>query len=209
MVVSPATGGVPITLPTSGNFNVGAFTFSSTLDRLDSINFPRHGYYARGNVYASTDVLGADERYTRWDALLSAPITWGAHTVELMLAAGGKIGSDEVPVYDQFELGGFLNLSGLSRAQLRSDEFYFGRLIYRSKVAKVPLFEGIHVGASLEAARLQPLIPIWRGELISGDLKVMAGSLFVGIDSPLGPLFIGFGYANRDNKAVYLFLGRP
>ena len=209
VVVSPATGGVPITLPTSGNFNVGAFTFSSTLDRLDSINFPRHGYYARGNVYASTDVLGADERYTRWDALLSAPITWGAHTVELMLAAGGKIGSDEVPVYDQFELGGFLNLSGLSRAQLRSDKFYFGRLIYRSKVAKVPLFEGIHVGASLEAARLQPLIPIWRGELISGDLKVMAGSLFVGIDSPLGPLFIGFGYANRDNKAVYLFLGRP
>ena len=209
VVISPVTGGVPTTLPTSGSFNVGAFTFSSTLDRLDSINFPRHGYYARGNVYASSDVLGADERYTRWDALLSAPLTWGAHTVELTLAAGGKVGSDEVPVYDQFELGGFLNLSGLSRAQLRSDEFYFGRLIYRSKVAKVPLFEGIHVGASLEAARLQPLIPIWRGELVSGGLSVMAGSVFVGIDSPLGPLFIGFGYANRDNKAVYLFLGRP
>jgi NTE family protein len=209
VVISPATGGVPFTLPTSGDFKVGAFTFAATVDRLDSINFPRHGYYAHGNVYASSDVLGADERYTRWDALLSAPLTWGAHTLEATLAAGGKVGSDAVPLYDQFELGGFLNLSGLSRAQLRSDEYYFGRLIYRSKVAKVPLFEGIHVGASLEAAHLQPVIPIWRGELVSGGLSVMAGSVFVGIDSPLGPLFIGFGYANRDNKAVYLFLGRP
>ena len=62
--------------------NFGAFTFSATLDRLDSINFPRHGYYARANVYASTDLLGADETYTRWDALVSAPFTWGSHTVE-------------------------------------------------------------------------------------------------------------------------------
>ena len=209
VVVLPGTGGVPVTLPTTGSFDVGAFTFSAKLDRLDSINFPRHGYYARGNVYASTDLLGADERYTRWDALLSAPVTWGAHTVEALVAAGGKVGSDEVPVYDQFELGGFLNLSGLSRAQLRSDRFYFGRLIYRSKVANLPLFEGIHVGASLEAARLRPLIPIWRGSVVSGDLTVKAGSVFLGVDSPLGPLFIGFGYANRDNMAVYLFLGRP
>ena len=58
VVVLPGTGGVPVTLPTTGSFDVGAFTFSAKLDRLDSINFPRHGYYARGNVYASTDLLG-------------------------------------------------------------------------------------------------------------------------------------------------------
>jgi NTE family protein len=76
-------------------------------------------------------------------------------------------------------------------------------------VADIPLFGGVQVGASLEAARLRPLVPIWRGEIVSGDLTVMAGSVFVGVDSPLGPLFLGFGYANRDNKAVYLFLGLP
>ena len=198
-----------VALPVDDTFQVGAFTFSATLDRLDSINFPRHGYYARANVYASTALLGADETYTRWDALVSAPITWGSHTVEGLLAAGGKIGGDPIPGYDQFPLGGFLNLSGLSRAQLRSDRFYFGRLIYRSKVGNLPLFEGIHVGGSLEAANLQPLVPLWRGSLVTGDLTVKAASVFLGIDSPLGALFLGFGYANRDNKAVYLFLGRP
>ena len=101
-----------------------------------------------------------------------------------------------------------MNLSGLSRGQLRSDRFLFGRLIYRSKIANAP-FEGVNVGVSLEAARLQPLIPIWRGKQVNGDLTVGAGSLFVGVDSPLGPLYVGFGYANRDNIAVYLYLGRP
>jgi NTE family protein len=201
--------GTAFTTPGTGSFDVGAFIFSAKLDRLDSITFPRHGYYARANIYSSSDLLGADERYTRWQAVLSAPVTFGRHTVEALVAGGGKIGSDEVPVYEQFGLGGFLNLSGLQREQLRSDRFAFGRLIYRGRVADIPLFGGVQAGASVEVARLRPVVPIWRGEIVSGDLTVMAGSLFVGVDSPLGPLFLGFGYANRDNMAVYLFLGLP
>ena len=196
-------------LPSSGRLNVGAFTFSATLDRLDSISFPRHGYYARANVYESSALLGAEETYTRWNAVLSAPVTIGRHTIEGLIAGGDRIGNKEVPIYDQFELGGFLNLSGLSRAQLRSDRFVFGRLIYRSQVANLPVVEDVHVGVSLEGARLNPVIPIWRGKIVSGDLSVFASSVFMGIDSPLGPLYLGFGYANSDNKAVYLFLGRP
>ena len=208
LVVLPGDGEV-LSLPNSGRLDVGAFTFSATLDRLDSISFPRHGYYARANLYDSSSLLGAEETYTRWNAVLSAPVTIGRHTIEGLIAGGNRIGSNEVPIYDQFELGGFLNLSGLSRAQLRSDRFVFGRLVYRSQVAKIPVVEDVHVGLSIEGARLNPVIPIWRGKIVSGDINVYAGSVFVGIDSPLGPLYLGFGYANSDNKAVYLFLGRP
>jgi NTE family protein len=210
VIVLPGSG-TAFTSPSTGSFNVGAFTFSAILDRLDSITFPRHGYYARANIYASSGVLGADETYTRWDALLSAPVTFGRHTVEALVAGGGKIGSQPIPVYDQFALGGFLNLSGLQREQLRSDRYAFGRLIYRVRLAEMPLLGsgGVQVGASLEAARLRPLVPIWKGAIVSGDLTVTAGSVFVGVDSPLGPLFLGFGYANRENMAVYLFLGLP
>jgi len=52
-------------------------------------------------------------------------------------------------------------------------------------------------------------VPVWEGERVDGYLNVTAGSLYFGLDSPLGPLYVGFGYANRDNKAIYLFLGRP
>ncbi|HKO68188.1 MAG TPA: patatin-like phospholipase family protein [Burkholderiaceae bacterium] len=208
VVVLPANQQA-ITLPTNGKFNVGAFTLNAKLDRLDSINFPREGYYAHANVYESTALLGADETYTRWNAVISAPVTFGSHTFEGLISGGDRFGNGEVPIYDQFELGGFLNLSGLSRAQLRSDRFIFGRLIYRSRIANFPIVEDVHAGVSLEGARLNPVIPVWRGRVVTGDLNVFAGSIFVGIDSPLGPLFLGFGYANSDNKAVYLFLGRP
>ena len=53
------------------------------------------------------------------------------------------------------------------------------------------------------------MIPVWRGEIVDGKVTIPAGSLYVGIDSPLGPLYLGFGYSSRDNSAVYLYLGRP
>jgi NTE family protein len=209
VVVVPVGDQQFVTLPPEGSTNIGAFTFAGVLDRLDSINFPRYGYYARGDIYTSTELLGADEPYTRWAALASVPFTWGPHTVDATISGGGKIGADAIPPYDQFPLGGFLRLSGLSPQQLRTDSFVFGRLTYRGRVANLPLFEGIYVGASLEASRLKPLVPIWRGSVVPGYLTVTAGSVFLGIDSPLGALYLAFGYSNSDNKAVYLFLGRP
>ena len=67
----------------------------------------------------------------------------------------------------------------------------------------------MYFGASLEAARARPVIPVWQGELVDGKVTVPAGSVYLGVDSPLGPLYLGFGYSSRDNSAVYLFLGRP
>jgi NTE family protein len=126
-----------------------------------------------------------------------------------LVTSGGKIGSNDIAAYDLFNLGGFLYLSGLQRQQLKTEEFVFGRLVYRTKLADIPFFEGIYVGASAEVARLKPVIPIWQGEPVDGYLTVPAGAVYLGIDSPLGPLYVGLGYANRDNRAIYLFLGRP
>jgi NTE family protein len=50
---------------------------------------------------------------------------------------------------------------------------------------------------------------VWNGNQAGSRLTVPAGALYVGIDSPLGPLYLGYGFANADNHAVYLFVGRP
>ena len=195
--------------PSSAHKSIGALNAQLTLDRLDSLNFTHTGYRVSGQLYSSLNALGADDEYSYWRALLSGAQTWGRHTIEALVSGGGKLGGDDIPVYDQFSLGGFLYLSGLQRQQQKTQEYVFGRLVYRTKMADIPLFEGIYVGASIEAARLKPLIPIWEGERVDGYLTVPAGSVYLGIDSPLGPLYVGFGYANRDNRAIYLFLGRP
>jgi NTE family protein len=201
------SGGV--LLPATGATSIGRFSTEIKLDQMEGINFPTRGYSAFAGAYASTDILGADDEYNFWNGELTAAASIGKHTFEAHVAAGGPIGSSPIPAYDQQGLGGFLKLSGLSLDQLRSDRYAFGRLIYRTKLADIPMFEGVYVGGSLEAAKLRPLIPVWEGKPVEGQLLVKAGSLFLGVDSPLGPVYVGFGYANRDNKAVYLFLGRP
>jgi NTE family protein len=195
--------------PASGHATLGAVNAQLTLDRLDSLNFTHKGYRLYGQLYSSLSALGADDVYSYWRGLMNGAQTWGRHTLEALVTGGGKIGANEIPAYDLFSLGGFLYLSGLQRQQLKTEEFVFGRLVYRTKLADIPFFEGIYVGASLEAAHLKPVIPVWQGERVDGYLNVAAGSVYLGVDSPLGPLYVGFGYANRDNRAIYLFLGRP
>ena len=127
------------------------------------------------------------------------------------MTAGGKVGSNDIPLYDQFNLGGFLYLSGLQRQQIKTQDFQFGRLVYRTKLADIPFFEGMYLGGSVEAARAEAADRVLaeQASRVDGYLNIYAGSVFLGFDSPLGPLYVGFGYANRNNSAVYLFLGRP
>ena len=42
---------------------------------------------------------------------------------------------------------------------------------------------------------------------IGKDL-IGAGSLFLGLDSPIGSLYMGAGKAEGDNQSLFLFLGR-
>lgn len=41
------------------------------------------------------------------------------------------------------------------------------------------------------------------------DDLILAGSLFLGADTFLGPAFIGYGHAEGDRQSVFLFIGRP
>ena len=196
-------------LPSSGTTNIRAAAFSLKLDQLAGSNFPTAGWAAGARLYSELASLGADTPFNLWKAGAVTAFSAGRHTFEFGAQAGGKWGSKPIPVTDQFELGGFLKLSGLAPGQIRTQEFEFVRLGYRTKLADIPLFEGMYFGASLEAARARPLIPVWRGELVTGKVTIPAGAVYVGIDSPLGPLYLGFGYSSRDNSAVYLYLGRP
>jgi NTE family protein len=38
---------------------------------------------------------------------------------------------------------------------------------------------------------------------------IRAGSVYLGLDTFLGPLYIGFGRASPGYNAFYLYLGRP
>ena len=196
--------GPPELAPPVGRMKQGAFTSRLVVDQLDSAIFPRSGAAATAHVFASTAALGATDPYTKWDADGTAVWSFGAHTFSVGFKAGGKLGSDPLPRYDLFQWGGFLQQSGYPIGALVTDRFTFARLLYYNKFIEQKLLEGIYAGFSLEAGRYgTPLVP----GAPSGVLK--SASVFLGADTPVGPLYFGYGRAADHNGSFYLFLGRP
>ena len=190
--------------PPAGRIEQGAFTGRLIFDQLDSAIFPRSGAAASAHVFASSASLGADDPYTKWDADGVAAWSFGDHTFNFGVKAGGKLGNDALPRYDLFQWGGFLQQSGYSTGALVTDHFTFARLLYYNKFIRQRLLEGVYAGFSLEAGKYgTPLVP----GSPTGFLK--SASVFLGADTPVGPLYFGYGRAADHNSSFYLFLGRP
>jgi NTE family protein len=190
--------------PSAGRVKQGAFTSRLIFDQLDSANFPRNGAAGSVHLYASSSSLGATDAYTKWDADGSAAWSFDNHTVNLGFKAGGRLGNEPLPRYDLFQWGGFLQQSGYPTGALTTDRFTFGRLLYYNKFVRQELLEGIYGGFSLEVGKYGP--PLVPGSF-TGTLK--SASVFIGADTPIGPLYFGYGHAADRNSSFYLFLGRP
>jgi NTE family protein len=201
--LSQQTGPPGLVEPT-GRIGLGGYRARLDFDQLDSANFPRSGYAGHAEAVRSATELGADVRYGRWDAEATGAISAGRHTLQLGLKGGGPIGGDPIPGYDQFVWGGFLQQSGYAHGALIGQRLVFGRAVYTYKMQAQRLFEGSYAGLSLEAGHLSdPLVPGG----VSGTLK--SGALFVAIDTPVGPLYLGYGRAAGGSSAAYFYLGRP
>jgi len=196
--------GPPALSPGTGNIDQGAMTLRILLDRLDSVHFPREGWRAGLRMFDSTDRLGADVNYTKWDTDGSIAYSLREHTFNLGWKFGGKIGSNPLPRYDQFQWGGFLQQSGYATGQLVGENLSFGRAMYYHRILKGSIFEGAYAGLSLEAGKVgNPLV----AGSPTGTLRSV--SLFVATDTPIGPAYLGYGRAEDGNSSWYFYLGRP
>jgi NTE family protein len=195
--------GSPILAAYSIKRDIGAVRARLYIDQLDSTTFPRGGYAIDAQVLGSSTSLGASDTYTRWTANFVGATSVGPHTFQAAVYAGGAAGGTELPKYDYLNFGGFMRMTGYRDGQLRNDSVSYGRLMYMNQLFKMPLLEGVYGGAMLEAARLgQPLVP----NGIQGN--VASASLFVAVDTPLGPAYLAYGYTQDGNSNVYFYLGR-
>ena len=109
------------------------------------------------------------------------------------------------PVWDYFQLGGFLRLSGLERGQITGPHAALARVVYFRRVGssaggilQVPLY----LGASIEAGNTWQL----RSDM-SFDSTITNGSLFLGLDTFFGPMYLAAGFAENGDTNFYLFIG--
>jgi NTE family protein len=190
--------------PGAPDINTGGYRLRMFFDRLDSAIFPRSGWSSNVKVYDSNTKLGADIDYTRWELDATSAFSYGNHSFNLAVKGGGKLGNNPLPVYDQFQWGGFMQMSGYKTGQLYGENLSFGRAMYYHRLTRQTLLEGAYGGISLEAARIgKPLLP--------GSQEGWLNSigLFIAADTPLGPTYLGYGHAADGNKSLYFYLGKP
>jgi NTE family protein len=196
--------GVPEDVPSS--VDRGWVHADLTVDTLDAPGFATQGNYGQVSLIASREELGGSDNYSRIQGQYYHPFTIGKNTIVPRVSAALKIGDGDIPIYDQVPLGGFLNLSGLSRGVLFGENAALAELVYYRKLVELtPGFgRGIYGGFSIEAGE------VWsdRREFAIDD-AIVAGSVFLGADTLLGPLYLGVGVAEGGDTAVYLQLGPP
>ena len=180
-----------------------AWRGSLVVDRLDSLDFPRHGFLLSADARLVRPMLGGVERYDRLS--IEAQQAFGGDRISALFALRlQNEGGGQVPLGDVFSLGGFQNLSGYARDQVLAEHITFLRAVFRKRIAVFPpVLPAVYGGFSLEAADVAHRVDA------SAPGRLYAGSLFVSADSALGPLYLGTGLATPGFVSLYLYLGRP
>lgn len=186
-------------------FERGGFFTRFNYDKLDSIFFPRRGQQLELEWRAERDNFGADQDFDTFTANWLIARSIDRHTL-IFWANMGTTVDDVTTPENSFNLGGFFNLSGLAPGYLSGPHFGVARFIYYRKVGRGGsgvLDLPAYVGISLEAGN------VWqdRDDMSLGDVRKDM-SLFFGVDTPLGPLYLATGFDEGGDKAAYLFLGR-
>jgi NTE family protein len=192
-------------LPTS-DFDSRGYFVRLAYDRLDDVNFPRHGQSATIQWTAQRAGLGADQTADRVEFNWIAARTFGRQTAVLWTTLGTALNQPTADLRTQFQLGGFLNLSGIKADSIGDPHMGITRLLlYRQVGRGGPGFLDVpaYLGVSLEAGN------VWarRGDASWSSARKDA-SIFLGLDTPIGPVYLGSGFEENGNAAFYLFLGR-
>lgn len=184
------------------DFDSGALYLRFAVDKLDSITFPRMGYLVELEGLLSREFLGSDDDFEQLGLFSIGAKSWGKNTLLGTLSYNSTPG-DDAPLQNMFQLGGFLNLSGLQQNQLAGQHAAYASLGYQRQFYKSRLFQA-YFGASLESGNT------WMDSSdISLSDTITSGSLYLGLDSALGPLYFGYGYADSGDSSFYLFMGNP
>jgi NTE family protein len=182
-------------------------------DTLDNPYFPRHGTRVNAEAFygsRTTTLLGltlTNDNSSRTGVVadVAFPVTRDSF-LNFQVRAGGITTSarGQDNIIEDYNLGGFLQLSGLRTNQLSGNYMGFARGVYYYQIANLPIVgRAIYAGVSFEAGN------VWeQSSNISSKGLLTAGSAFIAADTWLGPFYIAYGAATGGQRSFYLYLGR-
>jgi NTE family protein len=192
--------GDPSTI-TEPKFERGEFFARFEVDTLDNVSFPHTGTVARSEWRGSRQRLGSDDDFNQLLFSVVHANTWGRHTLVTSFRYDTTT-SGEAPLNRLFTIGGFLDLSGLSHNQFAGQEASRVGAVYYRRIGDLALFPA-YAGVSLEFGN------VWDNRAaISTHEAILGGSLWAGVQTPIGPAYVAYGHAEGGHSAFYVYLGR-
>ncbi len=192
------------TLPDTESFSEGGFRLGLTGDNLDDTAFPSDGSYLTAEWF-----LPAGNFATRQDETVVLHVDHAQRVGKGALVLGAEFDSvlgETDSVNSFFPLGGFLRLSGLEPQAISGPTVVLARAVYLHPLQERSLEPRVftwYAGASLECGNAFAELD----DLELTDLQE-AGSMFLGIDTFLGPAYLGYGLAQGGEQSVFLYFGR-
>lgn len=187
-----------------GSYQIGNYFGNISFDSRDTPDFPKKGALFMYDVTYNNDQLGSSENFTQMSGSVSKPITFGANT--LLLGTDYGVSLDRISAERVFVLGGMFDLSGYRPGGLTASDFVIGRIgIYREleslggAMAKLNLFGG----GTFEVASLRSDL-----QAIDDNTGILAGSLFLGAETPILPVYLAAGMNNDNEASLYINIGR-
>lgn len=178
----------------------GGWRASLGVDRLDDRSFPLRGTAINAAALRTSGALGAERAYSRVQALALQALPVGTGAL-ILSAEGGSALNTELPFYDEFGLGGLRRISGIRPREETGRAFYLVRALYYRSVGRLPTAVPsgrLFLGISAETGTA------WREERRPARV---GATVFLGLETLLGPLNLAYGRADQGEDAWYLSLG--
>lgn len=170
------------------------------IDQMNRLYFPTDGWSARIGWYRDHGGL-----YSKLDADLRAAVSLRDWVLGARLAYVGSL-NGVLPIFEAGTLGGFLNLSAYARGQFVADTVQYAHLRAERIIGRLPLgLRGdMRLGLALEGGRVANAYTV--GE---GSRRLNSVALYLGGETPFGPVYFGIGHTGEGSANAYLFLGTP
>ena len=189
----------------SGSYNVGGLFSSFSYNTLDNFNFPLRGTTTDVAVLTTLQELGSDVKANSLTAGFLTAKTWDRITIIPSVSYAGVF-EGSTQIQNAHSIGGFFNLSGYMPYELSGQYIGLGRIIAYRNMGNYGLGEmtaQLYLGFSAEAGNA------WqeRNDITLGSL-IYAGSVFVGANTYIGPVYLLYGMAEGGHQAVGLLIGQ-
>ncbi len=169
-------------------------------DQMDRLYFPTKGWSSRLAYFNA-----AGEDYSKVFAQLMGAHSFGDYVLNARVSYQGSP-RGVLPAYDAATVGGLNNLSGFAKDQLIGDDIRYAGVRIEKIIGRLPmgLRGDMRAGVSLETGKVGKPYSETR---LKGWMN--SASIYLGGETPLGPIYLGYGRSDSGASSFYLFLGTP